>query len=479
MIPIDRPLRVLHVGSIDVGGGAAVIAGNLARVCRERGCHVDMVVGQKRGSDPHTHALADDRRLPYRLSGYSALQVALRRLAAKHPNRGWGLLSRTLRVATHPHVGSERARGFEDFEFPGTYDIPDVTGTRPDILHCHNLHGGFFDLRALSWLSQQIPTVVTMHDSWLLSGHCAHSLDCERWKTGCGHCPDLNLYPAVARDATALNWRRKRDIYGASRLYVATPTVWLMRRVHDSMLMTGAAGLRVIPHGVDLTTFRPDSRAEARRTLGIDPTSHVVLVRADTLHWGSWTDHRTLRSAVARIARRAAPRRVVCVALGESAAPVACGDATVKFVGHEADPAAVARYYQAADVYLHVRRADTFPTMVLESLACGTPVVAAAVGGVPEQVRSIAEWPDDVATGVLVRGQDADSLADAVVSLLIEDSLRARLSENAVRDARARFDLSRLADDYLAWYRTILTDWTAEQEGLRARDRAEDRIHAS
>jgi hypothetical protein len=54
--------------------------------------------------------------------------------------------------------------------------------------------------------------MLTLHDAWLLSGHCAHSFDCQRWKTGCGECPDLDVYPASPRDATACNWRRKREI---------------------------------------------------------------------------------------------------------------------------------------------------------------------------------------------------------------------------------------------------------------------------
>jgi hypothetical protein len=64
---------------------------------------------------------------------------------------------------------------------------------KPDIVHCHNLHGEYFDLHALDWLSARVPVVITMHDAWLLSGHCVHSLGCGRWETGCGKCPDDSL----------------------------------------------------------------------------------------------------------------------------------------------------------------------------------------------------------------------------------------------------------------------------------------------
>jgi glycosyltransferase involved in cell wall biosynthesis len=117
----------------------------------------------------------------------------------------------------------------------------------------------------------------------------------------------------------------------------------------------------------------------------------------------------------------------------------------VKF---EQDPARVAEHYRAADVYVHAARADTFPTTVLEALACGTPVVASSVGGIPEQVRSlravearpamcVAAAAHDIAeaTGFLVPPADAAAMADAVRVLLAQPAIRARLSENAAADA--------------------------------------------
>src|SRR5262245_59012697 len=116
-----------------------------------------------------------------------------------------------------PHRWLQIRCGYEDFNFPASWHLLDLPPERPDILHCHNLHGSYFDLRALPWLSQQVPVVLTLHDAWLLSGHCAHSFDCQRWQTGCGQCPDLAIPPAIRRDATAYNWRRKRDVYTKSR----------------------------------------------------------------------------------------------------------------------------------------------------------------------------------------------------------------------------------------------------------------------
>jgi glycosyltransferase involved in cell wall biosynthesis len=467
-----RPLRILQVATTETGGGAASVAGSLARGYRERGCLVWQAVGWKTSDDPHVFVIPDDDRAFYRVTGYSAIQTELRRLAGRSPGTGWGSLSRSLRLATHPRALLDQWRGREDFEFPGTHRLLDALPARPDLLHCHNLHGGYFDLRALSWLSRQVPTMMTLHDGWAFSGHCAHSFECDRWKTGCGRCPDLTIDPAIRRDATAYNWARKRNIYAQSRLYVATPCRWLLERVEQSMLAPAIDEARVIPNGVDLSVFRPGDKRSARMALGIPPDADVLLVITGH-RGGMWRDHRTLLAAAGLMTARGGGRDIRIIVLGGDAAGAAAlrtAGANVLEIGYDANPIAVARYFQAADVYLHAARADTFPTVILEALACGTVVVATAVGGIPEQIRSA---PIDAvranalerlehATGILVPAGDAGAFADAVLALLAHSEARCLIARNAATDARERFDSARQTESYLSWYRTIIDGWNLD-----------------
>jgi glycosyltransferase involved in cell wall biosynthesis len=370
------------------------------------------------------------------------------------------------RFAGQPERLRDTRQGHEDFDFPGTWRLLELPVERPDIVHGHNLHGGYFDLRALPWLSRQVPVVLTLHDSWLLSGHCAYALGCERWKMGCGHCPDLTLYPAIEQDSTAYNWGQKREIYAQSRLYVATPCRWLMEMVEQSILAPAVVEARVIPYGVDLSVFCAADKQAIRQTLGVPAGARVLLFVAKGICRNPYKDYRTVRSAVGHIAQRLPGERVLFVALGEAGSRVRIGEAEVRFVPYQKDPKVVARYYQAADVLVHAARADTFPNAILESLACGTPVVATAVGGIPEQIRGLRgtgcalnEYGADQATGVLAPPGDAEGLAAGVSALLSDDRLCAQLGENAARDARRRFDQSVQVKRYVDWYQEIIARW--------------------
>lgn len=454
------PLAIAQVGTIDEGGGAAAVAGGLMHGYAARGHRVWHLVGRKCSDDPNVVVVPDDDRPWFRASGYAAAQTMLRRLAGHYPDRGFGLASRTLRLATHPAALVARWQGREDFDFPGTAGLIDGLDARPDIVHGHNLQGGFFDLRELASLSARVPTVLTLHDMWLLTGHCAHSLDCARWQSGCGSCPDLKLDPAIARDATAENWRQKRAIYANSRLHVATPSRWLRDRVAGSMLAPAIRDLRVIPNGVDTRIFRPAARAQVREALGLPAGAFIALLTTGS-RGSMWKDDRTLRAAMARLADQPATAPILFVAVGRESAVTSAGQAQTRSIPYQRDPRTMAQYYQAADVYLHAARADTFPLAVLEALACGTPVVATDVGGIPEQIRPVsldALSRGDVgeATGVLVPPGDGSQMAFVVAALQANEPARERLAANGVADVRARFDLEQQVESYLSWYREII-----------------------
>ena len=437
-------MRILLVNTSDTGGGAQQVGSRLMGDLRDRGHEVVNAVGFRYGDDPDVHLIPND-------AGRPAVTRHLRaagRVAARYGRDPGVRLSRRLELAGEPRRLARVLRGEEDFDFPGSRRLLELAPWPPDVIHAHNLHGGYFDLRVLPALSRRYPVLLTLHDAWLLSGHCAHSFDCERWRHGCGHCPDLSIYPAIPRDATARNFRRKHEIYQRSRLHVATPCAWLRDRVQASMLAAGTVEARVIPNGVDLRVFAPGDRAQARAQLGLPADADLLLFAANATRSNPFKDFATLEAVLERLGGRPRSRPLLFVSVGEDGPTRRLGHAELRMVGHVGAPSALVPFYRAADVYVHPARADTFPTTVLEALACGLPVVGSAVGGIPEQVA-------DGATGRVVPAGDAAAMAAAVEALLGDPVARAGFATRAREDAERRFDVERMVDDYLDWYRRL------------------------
>jgi glycosyltransferase involved in cell wall biosynthesis len=431
---------ILLVSTSDRAGGAEQIALSLLHGYRARGSRAALAVGTKFSRDPDVHEIPRPwlRR---------SLSEMTRRLLEREVRILPRLTHQLSRLGDLPNE-FDRWLGREPFHYPGTRRLLDLPGFQPQVVHVHNLHRDYFDLRFLPELSAHVPLVLTLHDAWLLSGHCAHSFACERWLTGCGECPDLTIPPAIERDATAFNWERKRALYRRSRFYVAAPSRWLLEKVERSIVRPAVIESRVIPNGIDLEVFRAGDPAAARARLDLPREADVLLFTALSVRENVWKDYQTLRAAVAHLGERSGSRSLIFLAAGEDAPHEKVGRAEIRFVPFMDDPRRVAEFYQAADVYLHAARADTFPTSILEALACATPVVATAVGGIPEQIV-------DGETGILTPPGDAEAMADAVARLLDNPERGRTMSTRAEAAAGRLFGRDRMVRDYLAWFEEI------------------------
>lgn len=443
-------MRILQVSTYDKAGGAEAIAWQLFEQYRRRGHESSIVVGEKSGNDPHVFPLS--RAVADQTSEAPIAQISHWLSPYEGRVRGVWRMRRWLDAyVARPQNWWQALLGRENFDFPETWRLLDLLPERPDILHCHNLHGGwltrggYFDLRALPWLSRQLPTVLTLHDTWMLAGHCAYTLGCDRWKTGCGSCPDLSIYPAISRDATAFNWNRKREIYATGRFHIATPSRWLLRQIEQSILAPGMVEGRVIPNGVDSTVFSPGSKVQARESLGLSQKDAILLFVANAARSNVFKDYRTVEQTAIRTAAGYRREKVSLLVVGEKGEPISFDNGEIRFVAYQRDQKTMARYYQAADVYVHAAKSDTFPNTVLEALACGLPVVATAVDGIPEQI-------DDGQSGFLVPSGDAETMSSRVVQLLLNGGLRASMGVKAAEIAARFFSVQQQAQTYLDWY---------------------------
>ncbi len=345
-----------------------------------------------------------------------------------------------------------RPLGFNDLHGVSAFGVRRHPAYRAaDIVHIQGLHGGFFNYLALPALTRDKPVVYTLHDMWAFTGHCAYSYGCERWRHGCGRCPHLDAPPPVARDATAVEWRLKGWTYARARLTVVTVSRWLTALAQQSLL--GRFPVRLIPNGVDVETYRPLGREECRRVLGLPRSAPVLLwlsTRMDTAHPEGFRKGGDLLLGALRTLPGALKRDLLVVLTGLDADAVTdtAGVRAVNlgFVGSDRLKAIV---YGAADVFVHPTRADNAPLVLLESMACGTPMLSFRVGGVPELVR-------EGETGLLAEPEDVESLRAGLMRLLDDAGLRQRLGERGRAVATAEYSLARHVRRHIALYETLL-----------------------
>ncbi len=432
-----RLTDILQVNTSDLSGGAEKVSLGLHRYYLQRGLRSTLAVGWKRTLEP---GVVEIPQLPFR--------SAWARMFGE--NRRAGLLGTAGRAAAEPLRYLSRLAGHEDFGFPGTLHVDELAPRAPQVLHLHNLHGGYFDIRALPELTARYPTIYSPHDPWALSGHCAHPMDCPRWRTGCDTCPDLQRYVPIARDSSGANWATKREALERSRFYLASPSRWMLDMFLDARLESSIIDARVIRNGIDSAVFSPGDRGSERRTLGIAEDATVIVTSARAGVAGDFKGADILEDAFEIASQSGIDRQgIIVLTLGDTAPPRRVGCFRIESVPYTADPTRVASYLRSADLYVHPSRAENYSLSILEALACGTPVVASDTGGTPEVV-------EDRRAALLFPSEDSAALAQVLVWLLQADHRLDDLAEKARDDAARCYTLEQQAEAYLDWYGQII-----------------------
>ncbi len=405
-----KALSIVHFSTSDSVGGSARSAYRIHGGLRARGHRSRMLVGWRGTDDPDVdtvHAGPAGRtadRIANRLGGMLGMQYVY--LPSGH------------RVTRHPWVRSG------------------------DVIQLYNTHGGYFSHRLLPALSRYAPVVWRLSDMWAATGHCSYPGSCERWRTGCGHCPDLGSYPSLSIDTTALLFRLKDKSYARSNVTVVAPSSWTERVARESPLL-GRFEIVRIPNGLDREIYRPRAQGEARLALGIDPTRKVILFAAHILDNNERKGSELLVEALNRIG---ADEDVLLVLMGEGGksfpgrVPV-----EVTLLGSVREPERIALAYAAADIVALPSTVENLPNVLIEALACGIPVVAFAVGGMQDGV-------DHMETGYLARPGDVADFAAGLRLLLGDTARRREMSEKAralfEREFTAEVETDRFEDLY-------------------------------
>lgn len=301
----------------------------------------------------------------------------------------------------------------------------------PDVIHLHNIHGYYINVELLFRYLRMAekPVVWTFHDCWPFTGHCCHFdwFGCDKWKEECHECPQKLTYPSsIFADKSKQNFMKKKELFtGLKQMAIVAPSEWLADLVRQSFLKEYP--VRVINNGIDLNTFRPvDSRF--REAHGLQDKFVILGVAS------RWTRTKGLRYFIELSRMLKTDESIVLVGLTSRQADGL--PSNIKTICRTNSAKELAEIYSAADVFVNPTLEDNFPTVNLEALACGTPVITFNTGGSAETV--------DTSCGFMVEKGDLRGLLNAIATMrkMNQQDYSAKAVERAIRlyDKKDRFD---------------------------------------
>ena len=259
--------------------------------------------------------------------------------------------------------------------------IQQIQEYNPDVIHLHNLHGYYVNVevlfRYLKTCGKKI--VWTLHDCWAFTGHCAHFdfAGCEKWKSGCGRCPNRKEYPkSILLDKSKRNYAKKKEFFtGIPNFTIVTPSQWLANLVKQSFLQEYE--VKVIRNGIDTAAFKP-TESNVREANGLQDKKILLGVAS------AWVERKGLSDFI-ELSQRLDERYQV-VLIGVTEAQKKTLPKEILAITRTNNVQELAGWYTAADVFLNPTYEDNYPTVNLEAQACGTPVITYATGGSVENV---------------------------------------------------------------------------------------------
>lgn len=338
------------------------------------------------------------------------------------------------------HLRLSQITGYHGcFSQLGTYRLlRELDRYKPDVIHLHNLHNWTINLPMLFGYikKRDVKVIWTLHDCWSFTGQCPHFeiAKCDKWRTQCHCCPQIHEYPKSFVDNTGRMYRLKRSWFtGVENLTLATPSKWLAGLVKESYLKDYP--VQVINNGIDLSVFSPDE-GDFRKKHRIPKGIHIVLGVA--FDWGYRKGLDVFQKLALSLGNE---YQIVLVGTDEKTdAQLPNHVISIHRTNNQAE---LAQIYSASDVFVNPTREENFPTVNIEALACGTPVITFRTGGSPEII--------DETCGSVVECDDVDALEKEIVRVCSD---RPYSQEACVKRAQ-RYDQKDRFIEYVSLYEEV------------------------
>ncbi|MGB9641899.1 MAG: glycosyltransferase [Candidatus Ratteibacteria bacterium] len=433
-------MNIFLINSYDIFGGAEKIAYGLTQIYHRTNHRARLLVVHKFSENPlvieiqYDKAITIQRKIFRKISQQYSKQDIWKKIF-KHLEQPGGLL----KICT----------GRERYGNTGIEAIIDKAGFEPDIIHFHNVREHPFGPGLIDSAAMKFPIVITLHDLWLVTGKCIQSGHCNEWKNQCRNCPEAWFPSFLTKRGISKNFKEKMQLISQSKPYICAPSHWLMNYVKNSFISKVAAGLKVIPNGINLSIFTPGNKLAARKKLGLPEDISIVLASGKELKTNKYKNFLILRKIAMLTGKTSLRKPVVFLCLGDSGRSEFYNNTEIKFVPFVNDEKTVADYYRATDVYVSTATFEAWGLTISEAMACGIPVVAFASGGVTEQIM-------DGKTGFLVPPDEPIKMTEIIAMLLKNKQLHNTISENASKYAENHFDIKNTAKQYLELYNNLI-----------------------
>ncbi|MDY4111100.1 MAG: glycosyltransferase [Eubacterium sp.] len=311
-----------------------------------------------------------------------------------------------------------------------------IKSYEPDIIHIHTIHGYYVNIEILfNFLKEyKKPVIWTLHDCWSFTGHCAHFdlIGCTKWKTQCYNCPIHREYPKSFTDNSRHIYKLKKQLFtGVENLTIVTPSQWLADLVKQSFLKDHT--IRIINNGINLDVFKPienDIKIKYQ-------CENKYLILGVAFGWGK----KKGLDIFIELSKRLDENKYKIMLVGTDEHIEKDLPDNIISIHRTKNQNELAKIYSAADLFVNPTREDTYPTVNMESLACGTPVLTFNTGGSPEII--------DETCGMVVEKDDIDSMYNEIINIC-ENNVFAK--EMCLRKSRM-FDKNEKYRNYIELYK--------------------------
>ncbi len=316
-----------------------------------------------------------------------------------------------------------------------------------DIVHLHWVNFGFLSVNSLKQLfDTNKPIVWTLHDMWAFTGGCHHSGTCQNYQISCGNCVQFLKNPSDS-DLSNQVWRHKKEAFEGANLTIVTCSDWLGQRAKQSSLFKNLR-VETIPNPIDIELFSPIPKSEARTQLGLDPSKNYVLFAAMRVS-AVGKGFSYFKESLAILEKQNLKNTELLI-FGQSAGLESENlPFKINTLGYLDSPEKIVLAYAAASMFVIPSLEENLPNTIMESLACGTPVVGFEVGGIPEMI-------DHQQNGYLATYKSADSLAEGI-NWILQNTDYQKLCDNARQKVVNNYSESVVAKRYVALYESLIS----------------------